>query len=74
MHSLSYALLKYSDITIYYVAPKALQIPEEILTQLKNKNIRVHCVESLADVIGVVDVLYIAKYSNQGNLSKLIKK
>ncbi|WP_440616090.1 aspartate carbamoyltransferase [Cysteiniphilum sp. 6C5] len=65
VHSLSYALLNYRDITIYYVAPQALQIPEEILTQLKKKNITVHCVESLADVIGVVDVLYMTRLQKE---------
>ncbi|WP_440993723.1 aspartate carbamoyltransferase [Cysteiniphilum litorale] len=65
VHSLSYALLNYRDITIYYVAPKALQIPEEILAQLKNKNIAVHCVENLADVIGVVDVLYMTRLQKE---------
>lgn len=65
VHSLSYALLNYHDVTIYYVAPKALQIPEEILTQLKNKNITVHCVEVLADVIGMVDVLYMTRLQKE---------
>ncbi|WP_440683233.1 aspartate carbamoyltransferase [Cysteiniphilum halobium] len=65
VHSLSYALLNYRDITIYYVAPKALQIPQEILTQFKSKNINIHCVENLADVIGVVDVLYMTRLQKE---------
>ena len=65
VHSLSYALLNYQDITIYYVAPKALQIPEEILSKLRNKNITVHCIEALADVIGLVDVLYMTRLQKE---------
>ena len=65
VHSLSYALLNYNDITIYYVAPKALQIPVEILTKLQSKNIFITCVETLADIISLVDLLYMTRLQKE---------
>ncbi len=65
VHSLSYALMNYLDVTIYYVAPKALQIPDEILIKLKQKNVTVTCIEKLEQVLGLIDVLYMTRLQKE---------
>ena len=65
VHSLSYALMNYKDITIYYVSPQSLQIPHEITQKLQENNITFHCVEELEEVIAHVDVLYMTRLQKE---------
>ncbi len=65
VHSLSYALMNYKGITIYYVAPQSLQIPHEITQKLQEKNVRFHCVDELEEVIAHVDVLYMTRLQKE---------
>lgn len=56
--SLAYLLGKYKDVSIYFVSPKALRVPQEIKEYLKRKNVFLKELENLDTVISTVDVLY----------------
>ncbi|WP_119343245.1 aspartate carbamoyltransferase [Facilibium subflavum] len=65
VHSLSYALTQYNDITIYYVAPDQLQIPPDIIDQLKQKNIQINFEQSLEAALPFVDVCYMTRLQKE---------
>ena len=65
VHSLSYALMNYNNITIYYVAPQSLQIPNDIEKKLQENNINFYCSDQLEDVIELVDVLYMTRLQEE---------
>jgi len=61
--SLSYLLSKFKDVTIYYIAPKQLQIREEVLKKIGNtKYVQV---ERPEEVIEELDVLYVTRLQKE---------
>ncbi len=58
--SLSYLLSKFNDITIYYIAPKQLQIREEVLKYIEGK-VQYELIDNVEQVIEKLDVLYITR-------------
>jgi aspartate carbamoyltransferase catalytic subunit len=58
IRSLAYLLGKYDDITIYFVAPKALGVGQDIKDYLDKHDVTYHETEDLASVVGIVDVMY----------------
>ncbi len=62
--SLSYLLSKFNDITIYYIAPKVLQIREEVLRQIEGK-IEYHLEEDVSKVMEKLDVLYVTRVQKE---------
>ncbi len=62
--SLSYALSKFKDVTIYYIAPQALQIREEVLKNIEGK-VEYHLVNDLSEVIEKLDVLYVTRLQKE---------
>ncbi len=62
--SLSYALSKFKDVTIYYVAPATLQIREEVLKRVEGK-VEYHLVNDLSEVIERLDVLYVTRLQRE---------
>jgi aspartate carbamoyltransferase catalytic subunit len=58
IRSLSYLLGKYDNITIYFVAPNALNVGQDIKDYLLSHNVTFHETEDLMSVIGTVDVVY----------------
>lgn len=65
VHSLSYALVAYQHITIYYVAPPNLQIPKNILEELQQRGVQVFCIEELEYALGVIDIMYITRLQKE---------
>ena len=61
--SLSYLLSKFKDVTIYYIAPKQLQIREEVLKKIGNtKYVQA---ERPEEVIEELDVLYVTRLQKE---------
>ncbi|MDB5167619.1 MAG: aspartate carbamoyltransferase [Candidatus Saccharibacteria bacterium] len=58
IRSLSYLLGKYTDVTIYFVAPKALEVGQDIKDYLDKHNVTYHETDDLSSVVGIVDVIY----------------
>lgn len=66
VHSLIKAITRYEDITLVLVSPRELQIPRYIRTEiLDGNNIPYKEVESLEDVIGELDVLYMTRVQKE---------
>lgn len=58
VHSLSYLLAKYRNITISFVAPPQLQLEGDLLTHLQQQGVSVSQTENLDEVISQVDIVY----------------
>lgn len=58
IRSLSYLLGKYHNVTIYFVAPSALRVGQDIKDYLDKHSITYHETDDLATVIDIVDVIY----------------
>ena len=64
VHSLCYALSLYgAEITL--VSPKELCMPEEIIDDLKSRNIKVKETDSIEEAIPEVDVLYVTRIQKE---------
>lgn len=61
--SLSYALDKFRDVTIFYIAPSELQIRPEIVASLKH--LQVEKAETLDDVVRDLDFLYVTRLQRE---------
>ncbi len=62
--SLSYLLSKFNNIKIYYIAPKPLQIREDVLQYIEGK-IRYEIVYNVTNVIEKIDVLYVTRLQKE---------
>jgi len=62
--SLSYLLSKFNDIKIYYIAPKPLQIREEVLQYIDGK-IEYEIVYDVTNIIEKLDVLYVTRLQKE---------
>ena len=56
--SLAYLLAKFDRVKIYFVAPPALQMKQDILQYLDRHNVRYELESDLNKVVGEVDVVY----------------
>ena len=66
VHSLIKALSRYENIKFILIAPKELRVPDYIISEvLEEKNIPYEEVESMEDVIGELDVLYMTRVQKE---------
>ncbi|WP_409200147.1 aspartate carbamoyltransferase [Methanobrevibacter sp. DSM 116169] len=64
VHSLAYALGLYNT-EMYFVSPKELQMPDEILHDLEKNKIKFHKKEDLKEIVDKVDVLYVTRIQKE---------
>lgn len=69
--SLSYLLSEFSDVKIYYIAPRPLQIREEVIEHVEGR-VEYELVEDLAEVIERLDVLYVTRLQVERIEDKLL--
>ncbi|ACX73300.1 aspartate carbamoyltransferase [Methanocaldococcus vulcanius M7] len=65
VHSLVYALSLFDNVEMYFVSPKELRMPKDIIDDLKSKNITFYEIEDLKDIGDDVDVLYITRIQKE---------
>ncbi len=65
VHSLAVALEQFDNITLYFIAPQALQIPNEYLEELKAKKIKFKQCDKIEDCINKLDVLYMTRIQEE---------
>jgi len=65
VRSLSYLLKNYEGVKIYYVAPKALQMAEDLKEYLKENNIHFEEHENIEEVIPLVDAIYMTRIQDE---------
>jgi aspartate carbamoyltransferase catalytic subunit len=58
IRSLAYLLGKYDDITIYFVAPNALKVGDDIKHYLDINHVTYHETENMLSIVDSVDVVY----------------
>jgi len=58
-------LLSLFNVKFYFVAPKALRMPEAIVARLKNRGIEVTETESLEQALAMSDVLYMTRIQRE---------
>ena len=75
VHSLSNALGLYDNVELYFVAPKELRMPQEVLHDLNKKNIPYTEVDSIEEIIDKIDVLYVTRIQKErfGDLDEYLK-
>lgn len=64
VHSLTYALAMF-NATLTFVAPKTLQMPDEILSHLRENGVEFRQSNSLENVIPDADVLYVTRIQKE---------
>lgn len=66
VHSLLKAMARYKNITFVFIAPKELQIPEYLITDvLKQHHLPYQEVERIEDVIETLDVIYMTRVQQE---------
>ena len=64
VHSLTRALMHFNP-TIYFVAPQILQMPDYLLEDLKEKNIKFEILEDFRDCLDKIDVFYMTRIQKE---------
>jgi carbamoyl-phosphate synthase/aspartate carbamoyltransferase len=64
VHSLV-KILAYYQVTLNYVAPESLAMPKEVTEEVARSGVKQNIVESLDDVIGTTDVLYMTRIQKE---------
>ncbi|MCS7125428.1 MAG: aspartate carbamoyltransferase [Aigarchaeota archaeon] len=62
--SLSYALSKYRDVKIFYIAPKELQVRREVIERIEGL-VEWSMVERVEEVIEELDILYVTRLQRE---------
>jgi len=63
--SLSYGLVNYDDVELFFVAPGILQVRREVEIYLQRRGVPYIKSESLGEVIGDLDVLYVTRVQKE---------
>jgi len=65
VHSLACALSLYKDITLYFISPESLKMPDFITELLKERNINFFECNEINDVIDKVDIFYMTRIQGE---------
>jgi aspartate carbamoyltransferase catalytic subunit len=65
VHSLSNALSKYKDVTLYFVSPEVLQMPAHTIEMLKERGARFETRDNIEGVVSEVDILYMTRIQKE---------
>lgn len=65
VHSLIYALVRYSNVRFVFISPEELKVPDYITDMLKEKNIPYEEVIRLENVIPSLDILYMTRVQKE---------
>ena len=75
VHSLSNALTLFNNVKIYLVSPPELRMPQEILHDLDNTNVKYEEVDTIEEIIDDVNVLYVTRIQKErfGDIDDYLK-
>jgi len=65
VRSLAYLLRNYEAVTLCFVAPKDLQMEEDLKSYLREQNVRFEEWESLEDVLPMADAVYMTRIQDE---------
>ncbi|NLO78258.1 MAG: aspartate carbamoyltransferase [Methanomicrobiales archaeon] len=63
-HSLAYALSNY-DVTLHTIAPKSLEFPDSLVTELHKRGCRVVEHEDISEIVPELDVIYTTRIQRE---------
>ncbi len=64
VHSLAFALSLY-DVSLHFVSPKGLEMPREVVSEVKNRGVDLREGHDLSRAIGDADVLYVTRIQRE---------
>jgi len=70
VRSLSYLLTNFKDIKQIFVAPKELQVPDDVIQILKNKNVKFEVGDDLKGAVKASDAVYMTRIQDEWDTSK----
>ncbi len=65
VHSLVYALSLFKNVEMYFISPKELKMPKDIIEDLKFKNIKFYELENIENIGDDIDVLYVTRIQKE---------
>ena len=70
VRSLSYLLTNFENIRQVFVAPKELQVPDDVLAILKEKGVQYALSDNLREAVTLSDAVYMTRIQDEWDLSK----
>ena len=70
VRSLSYLLTNFKDIRQVFVAPKELQVPDDVIAILKAKGVRYEISDDLKAAVRIADAVYMTRIQDEWDTAK----
>ena len=70
VRSLSYLLTNFDDVKQVFIAPKELQVPDDVIAILKEKGVRYEIAEDLKAGVKVADAVYMTRIQDEWDRAK----
>jgi len=70
VRSLSYLLTNFNDVRQVFVAPKELQVPDDVVTILKEKGVRYVISDKLREAVKEADAVYMTRIQDEWDAAK----
>jgi len=70
VRSLSYLLTNFSDVKQIFVAPKELQVPDDVIAILKKKGVKYAISDKLRDAVKEADAVYMTRIQDEWDAAK----
>ncbi len=70
VRSLSYLLTNFSDVKQIFVAPKELQVPDDVIAILESKGVRYEVHDDLREAVKASDAVYMTRIQDEWDASK----
>jgi len=65
VHSLATALSLYEDITLNFISPPSLRMPEEIIELMESRNVRFNIFDNIEEIAGSLDIIYMTRIQRE---------
>ena len=70
VRSLSYLLTNFNDVKQIFIAPKELQVPDDVVAILKKKGVRYEIADDLRAGVKVADAVYMTRIQDEWDKAK----
>ena len=70
VRSLSYLLTNFNDVKQIFIAPKELQVPDDVIAILKAKGVKYEIGDKLKDAVKVADAVYMTRIQDEWDNAK----
>ena len=70
VRSLSYLLTNFNDVKQVFIAPKELQVPDDVIAILKEKGVRYEIADDLKAGVKVADAVYMTRIQDEWDTAK----